>query len=148
MLRMLLAVTFSLLTWALPARALDDRKIVDLTYPFSPETLHWPTAEPFHFDKVSEGKTAGGFWYSSFNYGGSEHVGTHMDAPYHFAEGKWTAERVPLSRLIGPGVVIDVGRQAGKNADYTLAVNDIRAWEKTNRRIPQGAIVLVRTGWG
>jgi kynurenine formamidase len=55
---------------------------------------------------------------------------------------------VPLSRLIGPGVVIDVGRQAGKNADYTLAVNDIRAWEKTNGRIPQGSIVLIRSGWG
>jgi kynurenine formamidase len=146
--RTLLAVTFSLLACALPARALDDSKIVDLTYSFSPETLHWPTAEPFHFDKVSQGKTAGGFWYSSFNYGGSEHVGTHMDAPYHFAEGKWTVERVPLSRLIGPGVVIDVGRQAGKNADYTLAVNDIRAWEKTNGRIPQGSIVLIRSGWG
>ena len=148
MLRTLLAVTFSLLACAPLAHGLDDSKIVDLTYPFGPETLHWPTAEPFHFDKVSEGKTPGGFWYSSYNYGGSEHVGTHMDAPFHFAEGKWTADRVPLSRLIGPGIVIDVRRQADKNADYSLPVSDIREWEKTNGPIPRGSIILIRSGWG
>jgi kynurenine formamidase len=132
----------------LSAHALDENKIIVLTYPFSPETHHWPTAKPFHFEKVAEGRTPGGFWYSSYNYGGSEHVGTHMDAPFHFAEGKWTTEQVPLSRLIGPGVVIDVRQQTAKNADYTLQVNDIRTWENINGRIPQGSIVLIRSGWG
>lgn len=146
--RTLFAVTFSLLACALSAHALDENKIIDLTYPFSPETHHWPTAQPFHFDKVAEGRALEGYWYSSYNYGGSEHVGTHMDAPFHFAEGKWTTEQVPLSRLIGPGVVIDVRQQAAKNADYTLQVNDVRAWEKINGRIPQGSIVLMRSGWG
>jgi kynurenine formamidase len=146
--RTLLAVTFSLLACALSAHALDENKIIDLTYPFSADTLHWPTAQPFHFEKVSEGRTPGGFWYSSYNYGGSEHVGTHMDAPFHFAEGKWTTEQVPLSRLIGPGVVIDVRRQAETNADYTLMVRDIRTWENINGRILQGSIVLMRSGWG
>jgi kynurenine formamidase len=99
-------------------------------------------------EKVSEGRTPAGFWYSSYNYGGSEHVGTHLDAPFHFAEGKWTTEKIPLSRTIGPGVVVDVRRKTANNPDYLLQVEDIRAWERTHGRIPAGAIVLAHTGWG
>ena len=148
MLRALFILTFTSLAFSWTAHGAAERKIVDLTYPFSVETHHWPTAQPFHFEKVAEGRTPAGYWYSSYNYGGSEHVGTHLDAPFHFAEGKWTTEQIPLSRLIGPGVVIDMRRQAEKNADYTLQVSDIRAWEKTHARIPSGAILLIRSGWG
>ena len=105
--RTLLAMTFLLSACASSADAVEESKIIDLTYPFSAETHHWPTAKPFYFEKVAEGRAPGGYWYSSYNYGGSEHVGTHLDAPFHFAEGKWTTEKVPLSRLIGPGAVID-----------------------------------------
>ena len=143
----LIAMTFALMM-ACPAHALDETKLVDLTYEFSAETHHWPTAKPFHLEKVAEGRTPGGFWYSSYNYGGSEHVGTHLDAPFHFAEGKRTAEQIPLSQLIGPGVVIDVSRQVGKDADYKLQLSDIGAWEKAHGRIPIGAILLIRSGWG
>ena len=132
----------------LPAEAIEVKKLVDLTYEFSAETLHWPTAKPFYLEKVSEGRTPDGYWYSSFNYGGSEHVGTHLDAPFHFAEGKWTTEQIPLSQTIGAGVVIDIRRRTEKTPDYLLAVDDIRAWEKLHGRLPQGAIVLVHTGWG
>lgn len=146
--RTLIALSFSLLVCALSANALDEKKLVDLTYPFSAETHHWPTAKPFHLEKVSEGRTPDGYWYSSYNYGGSEHVGTHLDAPFHFAEGKWTTEQIPLGRTIGAGVVITIGRQTEKDADYLLKVEDLRAWEKLHGRIPAGAIVLIHTGWG
>ena len=147
MVRMLIAALFlALCAW--PAHSIDDKKIVDLTYPFSAETHHWPTAKPFHLETVSEGRTTGGFWYSSYNYGGSEHVGTHLDAPFHFAQGKWTTEQIPLSQTIGPAVVIDVRRQSAKHADYRLAVEDIRGWEKNHGRVPGGAIVLIHSGWG
>ena len=143
----LVAIAFALMM-AFPAHALDEKKLVDLTYEFSAETHHWPTAKPFHFEKVAAGRTPGGFWYSSYNYGGSEHVGTHLDAPFHFAEGKRTAEQIPLSQLIGAGTVIDVSRQVGKDADYKVQVSDIAAWEKAHGRIPIGAILLIRSGWG
>lgn len=143
---MLAGLAFFLI-FASSAQALDDKKIVDLTYEFSADTHHWPTAKPFQFEKVAEGRTPGGFWYSSYNYGGSEHVGTHMDAPFHFAEGKSTAEQVPLANLIGAGVVIDMSRQVGKDSDYRLQVSDLGAWEKAHGRIPDGAILLIRSGW-
>ncbi|HEY7715330.1 MAG TPA: cyclase family protein [Candidatus Binatia bacterium] len=148
MMRTLAALSFGWLFFAAPAGAIEEKKLVDLTYPFSAETLHWPTAKPFHLEKVSEGRTAGGYWYSSYNYGGSEHVGTHLDAPFHFAEGKWTTEQIPLGQTIGPGVVIDLRRRSENNPDYLLGIEDIRAWEKLHGRLPARAIVLVRTGWG
>jgi kynurenine formamidase len=146
--RTLVAVSFSLILCAYTAHALDDKKLVDLTYPFAAETLHWPTAKPFHLEKVSEGRTPAGFGYSSYNYGGSEHVGTHLDTPFHFAENKWTTEQIPLSRTIGPGIVIDVRHKAEQNSDYLLQVNDLRVWEKAYGRMPKGSIVLLFTGWG
>jgi kynurenine formamidase len=139
---------FCLVLCAAPARAIDEKKLVDLTYSFSEETHHWPTAKPFHLETVSEGRTPAGFWYSSYNYSGSEHVGTHLDAPFHFAEGRWTTEQIPLARTIGAAVVIDVRRQSDKNHDYLLAIDDIRAWEKTHGRLPAGVIVLIHSGWG
>ena len=143
-----LAAALLLTLYALPCYAIDEKKLVDLTYPFSAEAHHWPTAKPFYLEKVSEGRTPGGFWYSSYNYGGSEHVGTHLDAPFHFAEGKWTTELIPLGRTIGLGVVIDIRRRAEKNADYVLQVGDIRAWEKLHGTVPANAIVLIHSGWG
>jgi kynurenine formamidase len=128
--------------------AVDEKKLVDMTYPFSAETLHWPTAKPFNLETVNEGRTPQGFWYSSYNYSGSEHVGTHLDAPFHFAEGKWTTEKIPLAQTIGAGVVIDVRGKAEVDRDYLLQVRDILTWEKKNGRIAKGAIVLMHSGWG
>lgn len=128
--------------------AIDEKKLVDMTYPFAADTLHWPTAKPFQLETVNEGRTPQGFWYSSYNYSGSEHVGTHLDAPFHFAEGKWTTEQIPLAQTIGPGVVIDVRQSAEAERDYLLRVGDLQAWEKRFGRIPKGAIVLMHSGWG
>jgi kynurenine formamidase len=144
----LLVIAFSLAGFIVAATAIDEKKIIDMTYPFSRDTLHWPTAKPFQLDKVSEGRTAEGYWYSSYNYSGSEHVGTHLDAPFHFAEGRWTTEQIPLERTIGPGVIVDVRRKAELEPDYLVKVEDILSWEKRYSRLPNGAIVLAYTGWG
>jgi len=33
----------------------------------------------------------------------AEHVGTHMDAPFHFGEDGWKVGDIPLERLFVPG---------------------------------------------
>jgi len=141
-------LTAGVLLLASSLHAIDEKKLVDMTYPFSAETLHWPTAKPFNLETVNEGRTPQGFWYSSYNYSGSEHVGTHLDAPFHFAEGKWTTEKIPLAQTIGAGVVIDVRGKAEADRDYLLQVRDILTWEKSNGRISKGTIVLMHSGWG
>jgi long-chain acyl-CoA synthetase len=37
------------------------------------------------------------------------HTGTHLDAPLHFIEGGGSIDQVPLSTLVGPAVVADLG---------------------------------------
>src|SRR5690606_40611364 len=56
-----------------------------------------------------------------------------------------TSDDIPLDDLIGPAIVVDVSERA--HADYLISVEDFMAWEAEHGPIPQGAIVLVRTGW-
>lgn len=120
---------------------------VDLTHAFDEKTIYWPTAKPFELEVVHKGKTSSGFWYESNNYSASEHGGTHLDSPVHFARGKWTVDEIPLSRLVGPAVVIDVSTKAHKNPDYLIAPDDITTWEMKHGTIPAGTKVFVFTGW-
>ncbi|MPR37086.1 cyclase family protein [Salmonirosea aquatica] len=121
---------------------------IDLSYEFSDETPYWPTSGPFRLNTDFEGITPGGYYYSAYNFCAAEHGGTHLDAPVHFAEGKWSTEQIPLENLTGDAVVIDVSEKARTNSDYQVTVGDIEAWEKTNGPIPDQAIVLFRTGHG
>lgn len=127
---------------------IDLEKVVDLSYSFGTDTIYWPTAESFTLERVHFGPTDQGYWYAANNICMAEHGGTHMDAPIHFAAGKRTSEQVPLSSCIGPAVVVDVRAQAAANRDYRLSVDDLRRWETVNKRIPGGAIVVMRSGWG
>ena len=131
-----------------PRAAIDESKVIDLTYNFDETTIYWPTAKPFVWEKESWGTSAGGYWYTAARYSASEHGGTHFDSPIHFGEGKATTDQIPLSQLIGPAVVIDIAPACAKDADYRLSADDINAWEKTHGRIPDGSIVLIHTGWG
>ena len=127
---------------------IDERKLVDLTYPLDQETIFWPTNKPFTWEKAAWGKTANGYWYASGDFSMSEHGGTHIDAPIHFGEGRFAVDEIPLQRLVAPAVVIDVRTAVEGDRDYRLMVHDIEAWETRYGRIPQGAVVLMLTGWG
>jgi kynurenine formamidase len=120
---------------------------VDLTHAFSANTIFWPTdTVGFTLEQLAYGKTDGGWFYSSYRYSAAEHGGTHLDAPIHFAEGRRTSDAIPLGNLVGAAVVIDVSAKAHK--DYLVTVDDFTQWESAHGAIPDGAIVLLRTGWG
>lgn len=122
--------------------------VVDLTYAFDEETVYWPTAEGFVLTVDAKGMTEGGYYYEANSFSAAEHGGTHLDAPVHFAENHWTADAIPLERLIGPAIVIDVTAQATDNPDYLISVADFERWEGTHGPMPDGVIVLLRTGYG
>ena len=127
---------------------LKTARVVDLTHPFDEKTPYWPTS-PSGFDlkRLHYGPTDAGYFYSANSFCAPEHGGTHIDAPIHFAEGKPAVDQIPLERLIGSAVVIDVSRPAAADPDYRLSLEDVRAWERRHGAIPSGAIVLLRTGW-
>lgn len=131
-----------------PAEVLATGNWIDLTYSFSDSTLYWPTSNTFRFDTTYLGTTAAGFHYEAYDFSAAEHGGTHLDAPVHFAEGKWATDDIPVDKLTGEAVVIDVSAQCSKDPDYQVSVADIEAWEKTHGNIPADAILLFRTGYG
>jgi len=123
-------------------------RVLDLTHPFDERTLYWPTSPSgFVLDRMSYGQTPGGYFYAANKLSAPEHGGTHLDAPIHFAEGKSTAEAIPMQRLVAPAVVVDITRKASADADALLAAEDLTAFEAAHGAIERGTIVLVRTGW-
>ncbi|HKT69375.1 MAG TPA: cyclase family protein [Terriglobales bacterium] len=86
---------------------------------------------------------------SSHNEQGSAavHFPTRLDAPARFAGALWSVDQIPPERLFTPLAVIDVRAQARRDPDYELSVTDIATWEQAHGQIPQGAVVMARTGW-
>ena len=148
--RTLIALTLLALcacTTTTPTNPLQNAELVDLTYAFDEHTLYWPTSPTsFEIKQLAYGPTPGGWFYSSNSICTPEHGGTHLDAPIHFAEGKRTADQIPLQQLLAPAVVIDVESKTAANADYRLTADDVRAWESQHSAIGAGTIVLLRTG--
>jgi len=130
------------------ASVLKDAKLVDLSYAYDADTLYWPTNHAFVLERVAYGPNQDGDWYASNDFSTSEHGGTHIDAPIHFAEGGNTTAQIPLTQLVGPACVIDIREACSRDRDYLLTVTDIEAHERECGEIPRGAVVLVRTGWG
>jgi len=128
--------------------AIDPTTAIDLSYSFDKSTLYWPTSPAFAWNKDSWGKDAQGKWYASATFTTSEHGGTHIDSPIHFAEGKPGTAEIAVRQLIGTAAVIDVSAQASQNPDYLLSTADIERWEARHGRLTSGDIVLIRTGWG
>jgi kynurenine formamidase len=120
---------------------------LDLTHAFDASAIYWPTEEGFVLERGTEGRTAAGYWYAAHRMRLAEHGGTHLDAPSHFHEGGSSAERVSLARLVAKAVVVDVREAAAKNVDHAVSVADLARFEAAHGRIPDGAALLLATGF-
>src|SRR5712691_5176507 len=120
-------------------------RVVDLSYAINDKLVPWPGDGKFFEAKVNATIEKNGYFTRSFWM--LEHYGTHLDAPAHFPPGKTTVDQIPVKQLFGLAVVIDVRAESGKDADYQLGTARVEDWEKRHGRIPEGAIVLLRTGW-
>ena len=130
-------------------------QVIDLAQSLTPNTpiiqLPPPFANTpgFKTHEISNYDAKGPAWYWNWIEVG-EHVGTHFDAPCHWVTGKGKAcvDALEARQFVGPAVVIDVTAEVAKNPDYILTPAAIQAWEQANGRIPDGAWVILRTGWG
>ena len=129
-------------------------RVIDLTQPLNHGTPiislpeQWAQTPPFRLRELSRYNEQGPFWYwNAFETG--EHTGTHLDAPSHWATGRdlETVDAIPPKSLIGPAVVVDLVQECEKDPDTLLSPHHLEAWEDQHGPIPQGAWVLVRTGW-
>src|SRR5262245_15712770 len=130
--------------------------VVDLTQPLGPATpvIQLPpmfAASPgVTVREISRYDDRGPGWYwNALQFG--EHTGTHFDAPIHWITGKDlplnACHTIPARRFVGPACVIDVTADVDRDPDFLLTVDRIVSWEREHGRIPDGAWVLLRTGW-
>jgi len=121
--------------------------IVDLTHPYDEQTIYWPKNTRFHWEKRSWGSPAAGRWYATADFTTSEHGGTHIDAPIHFAAAGVTVDTIPVERLVGDAAVIDMRMACDRTPDYAVTAHDVLAWETVHGDLKAGDIVLIWTGW-
>ena len=119
-------------------------KVVDLSWPVHPGIPRWPGDPAVEFETVANLKDDG-YFLRRFSMG--EHSGTHLSAPSGFQEGAPGHEAFSPQDLVRPAVVIDITWQAEAGPDYALTMNDILDWESGHGPVPQGSVVLLRTGW-
>jgi kynurenine formamidase len=120
-------------------------RVIDLSYAINDKLVPWPGDTRWFEAQVNATVEKNGYFTRSFWM--LEHYGTHLDAPIHFPPGKMTVDEIPARRLFGPAVVLDARAESAKDADYQVPAALVEEWEKRHGQIPEGAIVLLRTGW-
>ncbi len=132
----------------LTGHATPPPQIIDLTHAFDEHTVYWPKNKNFSRDDTARGLTSRGYWYASGAFSASEHGGTHLDAPNHFAASGRSIDEIPVEHLMGSAMVIDAQSACAHNSDYMLTVNDIKQWEAQHGPIEPQSWIFLRTGWG
>jgi kynurenine formamidase len=121
------------------------RGLCDLTHPFTTSLpVFVPGEEPARRTAVTIEQD--GYYQQEWRL--LEHIGTHVDAPGHFTPGGRLAPELPIDELITPAVVIDISTRAVDEPDTVVTIDDVRAHERRHGRIPDGAAVLMDSGWG
>ncbi|MGC4098890.1 MAG: cyclase family protein [Nitrospira sp.] len=127
--------------------AWEQSRLIDLTHAFGSDTIVWPTEQDFILIVQHAEDTPGGYYYASNRVEMPEHGGTHIDAPIHFSKGKQTLDQIPIERLTGAGVQINVTEPCAQDRNYRVTISDFKRWEAVHGRIPNGSIVLLNTGF-
>ena len=127
---------------AAPARRFSSA--VDLTHTMSPDFPTFFGVPGIEMEKKFDIKKDGFnlYWWRII-----EHAGTHLDAPIHFSETGATAEKIAADTLVVPLAVVDVTAKAAQNPDYLLSREDLAAWEKKHRKLPDNCCVAMHSGW-
>ena len=123
---------------------LKNLKLVDLSHCLSSDMPQWPSKVSFsHIEHMNY--HSDGFLVTTVN--STMGCGTHVDAPCHAFEGGRSIDELNLKELYCPAVVINIVPQVEANPDYMLSVADIKAWEMSHGKLPEGALVVANTGW-
>lgn len=122
---------------------LEATRVIDLTHPLYEGMPVWPGAAPFRMTRLVDYDQG----YRLHSFAMAENVGTHVDAPSHFAAGTRDIDELGPAELVVPAVVIDVRDKVARDADYRLSARDVRLWEDAHGPVPAGSLVILNTGW-
>ncbi len=132
---------------AVPAFAAGHRRgnVVDLTHRLVKGFPDFLGGDDSLDDEIVFDFDTAGFFVKRWSV--YEHVGTHIDAPGHFAQGMALVDEIDVAALVAPIVVIDITAKAAADPNAVVEPADVRAFERAHGRIPNRAIVCMRSGW-
>jgi kynurenine formamidase len=122
---------------------MKERRIIDLTYDLNPQTPVYPgdpQVEISILETIGDVKP-GRRSLNSSRIAVGMHSGTHMDAPFHFFGDGRTIDQVPLERLIGPTVLVDLRRSLKKRV---IAKEHLRVHHSKLRKVRR---IVINSGW-
>lgn len=125
------------------SRSINYDRIVDLTHTLGEDFPTYFGPSQLKIETLFSAEESG---FNLNEWTVNEHTGTHMDAPFHFA-GEYSADEIPIGKLVGPLAVIDIRARAAMDADTQVTPDDIKGWEATNGPLPPGCIVAMNSGW-
>ena len=117
----------------------SDIKMYDLSIPIGICTPPWPTYEPLQmkFFKRLAPNGANGQLLTHSN-----HVGTHLDGPLHFDTAGRDMASLELTKLVHPGVVVDLSDEFGEDDFGIYTAEDI----EKRVEVKEGDILIINTG--
>lgn len=119
-------------------------RIVDLSHRVWPGMPVWPGDPQVQLVPVATFEREG-YYLNQLCIG--EHTSTHINVPASFVPGGRDMASFSVQQLVLSAVVIDVRDKCEYNADFTLSIEDVLAWEVQHGVIPSGSLVLLCTGW-
>ena len=118
----------------------SDVKIYDLSIPIGVNCPPWPTYEPVQmkfFKRLSSNGANGQILTHS------NHVGTHLDGPLHFDTSGRTVDQLELTKLVRPGVVVDLS-DAPCCEDFGIYTPEMI---EERVEVREGDILIINTGY-
>lgn len=112
-------------------------KIIDLTQEIDEDTQVFPGSPRVSLLQWSNHRS---HKYASEVIFSSTHIGTHIDAPYHFKSGGCTVENIPLDKLIIQDKIRVL--RIEKKDDEKIEIDDL-----VNQQIEEKDSILINTDW-
>ncbi|CAF0755406.1 unnamed protein product [Adineta steineri] len=129
---------------------------IDLSHTIDPSIPYFPSQTRFNFTQrfVQWVNEENSYFYSTNSFITGEHMGTHIDAPYHFSPTGWKVDEIPLKNLISVHArLIDVSKQCKKDKNYLITIDDVKKASLTIPEIDEDTgetflfTLIFYTGW-
>ena len=139
--------------WTVYQQSLKGAKYIDLTHTIAPNSPVWHGFGASHFSPTVDPATGKPYTYAADGFEASHYdlstdqLGTQLDPPAHWAPEYPAIDELPPTYAVRPLVVISIVEQLKTNPSYHLQVADVAAFETAHGRIPEGAVVFVRSDW-
>ena len=90
-------------------------KLIDVTVPLDASVPTYPGNVPYNLEPLHRISRGDGANTSTLHM--SAHAGTHVDAPYHYFDGRPGVDALPLDLLLGRTRVVEINSRTGIGAE-------------------------------